>query len=432
MATYEKIRYDLPQDEIPNQWYNIVPDLREPLPPPVDPSSDGHRMKVFSEVLPKQVVQHEMGSERYYGIPDEVLQMYMQVGRPTPILRARRFEEYLKAPIKIYLKTEAYTHTGSHKINSAIAQAYYSRLDGAERITTETGAGQWGSAVSLASSLVGLQADVFMVRVSYEQKPYRRTLMKLYGANVHPSPSDLTEFGRAVLKSNPQHPGSLGIAISEAVEYAEQTNGKYNVGSVANADIMYKTIAGMEAKKQLELMGEDVDAVIGVVGGGSNYSGLAFPFLGEELRKGSIRRRYIAAGSLEVPKMTQGVYKYDYADSGMVLPQLKMYSIGADFVPPPVFAGGLRYHAVAPTLSLLMKEGIVESRDYDQQTSFALAKEFARLEGIVPAPETSHALPIIVELAKIARQKNEPISVLVSFSGHGLLDLGGYSDVLGL
>jgi len=432
MPIYDKIRYDLPQDEIPTNWYNIIADLKEPLPPPVDPSADGHRMKVLGEVLPKQVLQHEMGTERYYAIPDEVLQMYLQIGRPTPILRARRFEEYLKAPIKIFLKAESYTHTGSHKINSAIAQAYFSKKEGAERVTTETGAGQWGSAVSLASAMVGLRADVFMVKVSYNQKPYRRVLMRMYGADVHASPTDLTEFGRSVLKQNPYHPGSLGIAISEAVEYAETCKGKYNVGSVVNADILYKTIAGMEAKKQLELMGEDVDAVIGVVGGGSNYSGLAFPFIGEELRGGKINRRYIAAGSLEVPKVTKGEYRYDFADSGMVLPELKMYTIGADFVPPPVFAGGLRYHGVAPTLSLLMKEGIVESRDYDQETSFAYAKVFAQLEGIVPAPETSHVFPILVELAKQAKQKNEPISVLVSFSGHGLLDLGGFSDVLGL
>jgi len=432
MANIEKIRYDLSQDEEPRQWYNIQADLREPIPQPVDPSEDGHRMKVLGEVLPKQVLQHEMGTERYYDIPDEVLNMYLQVGRPTPIFRARRFEQYLGAPIKIFLKAESHTHTGSHKINSAIAQAYFSRAEGAERVTTETGAGQWGSAVSLASALVGVHADVFMVKVSYEQKPYRRTLMRMYGADVHASPTDLTEFGRRVLKENPTHPGSLGIAISEAVEYAEMMKGKYNVGSVVNADILYKTIAGMEAKKQLEQMGEDVDAVIGVVGGGSNYSGLAFPFIGEELRKGHVRRRYIAAGSLEVPKMTKGIYRYDFPDTGNVLPEVKMYTIGADFIPPPVFAGGLRYHGVAPSLSLLMKEGIVESRDYDQETSFAYAKEFARLEGIVPAPETSHALPILVELARKAKAENQPISVLVSFSGHGLLDLGGFSQVLGL
>ncbi|TRN00055.1 TrpB-like pyridoxal phosphate-dependent enzyme, partial [Sulfolobus sp. F1] len=358
------------------------------------------------------------------------LERYLQVGRPTPIIRAKRLEEYLGNVVKIYLKMESYTYTGSHKINSALAHVYYATQDGANFVTTETGAGQWGSSVALASALFNIKAHVFMVRTSYFAKPYRRYLMQMYGAEVHPSPSDLTDFGRELLAKDPNHPGSLGIAISEAVKYAEEHGGKYVVGSVVNSDIMFKTIAGLEAKKQMEMIGEDPDYIIGVVGGGSNYAALAYPFLGDELRSGKVRRKYIASGSLEVPKMTKGVYKYDYPDTAKLLPKLKMYSIGSDFVPPPVYAGGLRYHGVAPTLSLLMNKGIVEARDYSQEESFKWAKLFSQIEGYVPAPETSHALPIIEEIVKEAKKSGEKKIILVSFSGHGLLDLGNYASVL--
>lgn len=255
--------------------------------------------------------------------------------------------------------------------------------------------------------------------------------MMMYGAEVNPSPSDLTDFGRELLSKDPNNPGSLGIAISEAVKYAMDNGGKYVVGSVVNSDIMFKTIAGMEAKVQMEEIGEDPDYIIGVVGGGSNYAALAYPFLGEELRKGEVKRKYIASGSTEVPKMTQGIYKYDFPDTAMVLPQLKMYTIGSNFIPPPIYAGGLRYHAVAPTLSLLMSKGIVEARDYGQEETFKWAKLFAETEGYIPAPETAHALPILGEIAEKAKKNREKKTVLISFSGHGLLDLGNYADVLG-
>lgn len=425
----EKVRFDLPQDEIPDKWYNILPDLPEPLPPPKDET--GKSFEILKKVLPSKVLEYEFSQDRYIKIPDEILQRYLQIGRPTPIIRARKLEEYLGGHIKIYMKMESHTYTGSHKINSALAHVYFAKEDGAKFVTTETGAGQWGSAVALASALFHVPAHIFMVRTSYFAKPYRRYLMQMYGAEVHPSPSELTSYGRELLRKDPSNPGSLGIAISEAVEYALENGGKYVVGSVVNSDILFKTIAGMEAKKQMEMIGEDPDYIIGVVGGGSNYAALAYPFLGEELRKGKVRRKYIASGAIEVPKMTKGVYRYDYPDTAKLLPQLKMYTIGYDFIPPPVYAGGLRYHAVAPTISLLMYKGIVEARDYTQEEAFKWAKLFSQIEGWVPAPETSHALPIIAEINEEAKKSGEKKIVLVSFSGHGLLDLANFADVLG-
>jgi tryptophan synthase beta chain len=421
---------DLPPDEIPDHWYNILADLPEPLPPPQDPDN-GKRFDLLKRVVPSEPLKFEFSTERFIKIPEEVRERYLQVGRPTPLIRARRFEEYLDAPVKIYLKMEGYTYTGSHKVNSALAWVYYALKDGASLVTTETGAGQWGSAVALAAALFKVKAHIFMVKASYYAKPLRRFLIQMYRASVHPSPSELTEFGRRLLKENPNHPGSLGVAITEAAEYALKNNGKYVVGSVINADIMFKTVAGLEAKRQLELIGEDPDVMIGVVGGGSNWGGAFYPFIGDELRSGKVRRRYIAVGALEVPKVTKGIYRYDDPDAGRVLPQLKMYTIGSDFIPPPIYAGGLRYHAVAPTLSYLMSKGYVEGRDYDQETVFKMAQVFAQVEGYVPAPETAHTLPAIKEIADEAKRTGERKTILVSFSGHGLLDLGNFADVLG-
>jgi len=429
-SSLSKYRVDLPPDEIPDHWYNILADLPEPLPPPQDPDN-GKRFDLLKRVVPSEPLSFEFSTERFIKIPEEVRERYLQVGRPTPLIRARRFEEYLDAPVKIYLKMEGYTYTGSHKVNSALAWVYYALKDGASLVTTETGAGQWGSAVALAAALFKVKAHIFMVKASYYAKPLRRFLMQMYGASVHPSPSELTEFGRRLLKENPNHPGSLGVAITEAAEYALKNNGKYVVGSVINADIMFKTVAGLEAKRQLELIGEDPDVMIGVVGGGSNWGGAFYPFIGDELRSGKVRRRYIAVGALEVPKVTKGIYRYDDPDAGRVLPQLKMYTIGSDFIPPPIYAGGLRYHAVAPTLSYLMSKGYVEGRDYDQESVFKMAQIFAQVEGYVPAPETAHTLPAIKEIADEAKRTGERKTILVSFSGHGLLDLGNFADVLG-
>ncbi len=416
-------RIDLKQDEMPDYWYNILPDLPEPLPSPKDDT--GKSFETLQKVLPSTVLKHEFLTERNLKIPEELVELYHQVGRPTPIIRAKRFEKFLNAPIEIYMKMEAYTFSGSHKINSALAQAYYAKQDGVPFVTTETGAGQWGIAVSLAAALNGLKAKVFMAGSSYYQKTYRVTLMKMLGAEVHASPSELTEIGRQLLKDEKNRHGSLGIAISEAVEYALTHNGKYNVGSVVNSDIMYKTIAGNEALKQLEKEGIVPDYIIGAVGGGSNYAGLAYPFYGKFRNK----IKYIAAGSLEVPKMTKGEYKYDFPDTGKILPQLMMYTIGNEFIPPPIYAGGLRYHGVAPTLSLLMKNGIVEARDYDQETAFRFAELYTRTEGYVPAPETAHALPVIKEIAEQAKKEGKKKTILMSFSGHGLLDLGSYATM---
>lgn len=416
-------RIDLKQDEMPDFWYNVVPDLPEPLPLPKDETK--RSFEILQKVLPSTVLKHEFASERIIKIPDELIELYHQVGRPTPIIRAKRFERYLDAPVEIYMKMEAYTFSGSHKINSALAQAYYAKQDGVSLVTTETGAGQWGIAVSLAAALNGLKAKVFMAGSSYYQKTYRVTLMKMLGAEVYASPSELTDIGRELLKDEKNRNGSLGIAISEAVEYAFKNNGKYNVGSVVNSDIMYKTIAGNEALMQLEKEGIVPDFIIGAVGGGSNYAGLAYPFYG----KFKDKINYIAAGSLEVPKMTRGEYRYDFPDTGKILPQLMMYTIGNEFIPPPIYAGGLRYHAVAPSLSLLMKHKIVEARDYDQETAFKYAELYTRTEGYVPAPETAHALPIIKEIAEKAKAEGKKKVVLMSFSGHGLLDLGSYASM---
>jgi len=426
----DRLRVDLPLEELPDRWYNILADMPEPLPPPQDPDN-GRRLELLKRVVPSEPLRLEFSTERYVKIPEEVRERYIQVGRPTPLIRAKRLEEYLDAPVRIYLKMEGYTYTGSHKVNSALAWVYYALRDGAKFVTTETGAGQWGSAVSLAAALFRVKAHVFMVRASYYAKPLRRFLMQMYGAEVHPSPSELTDFGRRLLSENPNHPGSLGVAITEAAEYALKHGGKYVVGSVINSDIMFKTVAGLEAKRQLELIGEEPDVFIGAVGGGSNWGGAFYPFIGDELRSGKVRRRYIAVGALEVPKVTRGVYRYDDPDSGRLLPQLKMYTIGADFVPPPIYAGGLRYHGVAPTLSYLMHKGWVEGRDYDQETVFKMAQLFAQLEGYVPAPETAHVLPAVKEVADEAKKTGERKVVLISFSGHGLLDLANFADVLG-
>ncbi len=422
------IRYDLPQNEMPDHWYNILPDLPEKLPEPKDVS--GKAFELMAKAMPKKDLENEFSNERYIKIPDDVYEKYMHVGRPTPVLRATNFEKYLGGNIELYCKMEGYTYTGSHKINSALAHVYYAKEDHANFVSTETGAGQWGAATALAGALYNMPVHVFMVKTSYYQKPFRKYQMDMYGADVHPSPSEFTDMGKKLLKEYPDTTGSLGMAISEAMDYALQNNGKYVAGSVTNADILYKTITGMEAKKTMESLKVDPDYIIGVVGGGSNYGALAFPFLGEELHKNDLHRKYIASGSKEVPKMTEGVYKYDYPDTAMMLPEMMMYTIGHDFVPPAVYAGGLRYHAVAPELSLLMKHNLVSARDYTQEESFKYAVLFSRLEGYIPAPETSHALPIVKEIADEANKTGEKKKILLSFSGHGLLDLGNYAEAL--
>jgi len=418
------------EDILPDKWYNILPDLPEPLPPPRKPDGSIVSPKELEAIFPRSLVEQETSTERWIEIPEELRTIYLELGRPTPLLRARRLEEALGTPAKIYFKYEGVLPTGSHKINTALAQAYYNKLEGTKRLTTETGAGQWGSALALAGAMFGLKVRVYMVRVSYEQKPYRRIVMQTYGAEVVPSPSPYTEAGRRILEQDPDNPGSLGIAISEAIEDAlKNPDTKYSLGSVLNHVLLHQTIIGLEAKRQLEALGEYPDVVIGAVGGGSNYAGLAYPFIYDRLR-GKSGTRFIAVEPRAAPSMTRGEYRYDFGDTAGMTPLLKMHTIGHRFVPPPIHAGGLRYHGVAPTLSILVNNGIVEPVAYWQTEIFEAATFFARTEGIIPAPESAHAVKAAIDVALEAKKRNEKITILFNLSGHGLLDLKGYQDYL--
>ncbi|MCS7111654.1 MAG: TrpB-like pyridoxal phosphate-dependent enzyme [Ignisphaera sp.] len=420
-------------DVVPDGWYNILPDLPEPLPPMVKPSGEPVKPEELEVLFPKALIKQEFAEERFIPIPEELRQLYIEMGRPTPLLRAYRLEKHLNTPARIYFKYEGVLPTGSHKVNTALAQAYFNMLEGVKRLTTETGAGQWGSALSLAGSLFRLSVRVYMVRASYEQKPYRRVLMQLYGAEVVPSPSTLTKSGRAVLDREPNHPGSLGIAISEAIEDAVTTPGtRYSLGSVLNHVLLHQTIIGLEALKQLELVGEELpDYVIGCVGGGSNFAGISYPFYHHSIVRGGKRdAKFIAVEPRAVPSMTRGEYTYDYGDTAGLTPLIKMYTVGHRYTPPPIHAGGLRYHGVAPTLALLVRNGAVKPVAYHQTEVFEAARMFAQIEGIVPAPETAHAVKAVIDLALEAKKSGERIVVLFNMSGHGLLDLAGYREYL--
>ena len=416
---------------VPNFWYNIVPDLPRPLPPPRDPEDDDRfsRIELLPKLFPSALLDQEFSAENSIPIPSEVLEAYRKVGRPTPIVRARNLEKVLDTPAKIYFKREDLSPTGSHKVNTALAQAYYSKMENVDTLVTETSAGQWGSALAFACAMFNIKCLVFMTRSSYLQKPYRKTLMNLYGAEVVPSPSNRTEVGRKLLRENPEHPGSLGIAISEAVETAiKNENVKYSVGSVMNFVLLHQTVIGLETKEQLEELQETPDVIIGCVGGGSNFAGLSFPFIGDKLTKGELKNtRFIAVESKASPKITEGNYVYEHADTAGYLPMLKMFTVGRNYIPSPIHAAGLRYHAAAPTLSILIKEGIVEKAAYTQEEVLEIAKIFAKTEGIVPAPETAHAIKqVMVEALKCKRRKQQK-TIVFCFSGHGLLDLSAYS-----
>ncbi|MEM0311665.1 MAG: TrpB-like pyridoxal phosphate-dependent enzyme [Ignisphaera sp.] len=420
-------------DLIPKQWYNIVPDLPEPLPPMLKPDGSEAKPSDLEAIFPKSLIQQEFSTERFIDIPDEVRELYAGLGRPTPLLRAYRLERFLGTPAKIYYKYEGVLPTGSHKINTAVAQAYFNKLEGVERLVTETGAGQWGSALALAGSLFGLRVRVYMVRVSYEQKPYRRILMQLYGAEVIPSPSPYTKAGRSILAADPNHPGSLGIAISEAIEDAlTNPKTKYSLGSVLNHVLLHQTVIGLEALRQLEAMGEELpDYVIGCVGGGSNFAGIAYPFYYEAIVRGRKRDiKLVAVEPKAIPSMTRGVYTYDYGDTAGLTPLLKMYTVGHRYSPPPIHAGGLRYHGVAPTLAILVKNDVVKPVAYHQTEVFKAAEIFAKTEGVVPAPESAHAVKAVIDIALEAKKRNEKTVILFNMSGHGLLDLGGYQEYL--
>ncbi len=426
------IRVDLSQEEIPTYWYNIVSDLPY-LPPPIHPATkEPLGPEDFYPLFPKECVDQEFSKEKYIKIPEELREFYVRIGRPTPLYRAKRLEEYLRTPARIYYKREDATPTGSHKLNTALVQAFCAAREGLEYLTTETGAGQWGSALSYATSMMGLRALVFMVRISYQQKPYRKLVMKLYGADIVPSPSDRTEIGRKYLEQDPNHPGSLGIAISEAIETAmKDERAKYSLGSVLNHVLLHQTVIGLEARKQMEIVGEKPDVLIGCVGGGSNFAGLTFPFI-EEILRGKEEYKVIAVEPRASPSLTEGEYRYDFGDSAGVTPLIKMFTLGHDFVPPPIHAGGLRYHGAAPTVSLLKSKGVIRSVAYPQEEVFEAGRIFAMTEGLIPAPETTHAVKAAIDEALKAKEEGKKKVILFNFSGHGLLDLKGYEDVLGL
>jgi tryptophan synthase beta chain len=378
----------------------------------------------------RECVMQEVSQERSIPIPEGVRDAYSLLGRPTPLYRAARLEKALNTPAKIFYKREDLNPAGSHKPNTAIAQAYYLAMEGTKRVTTETGAGQWGSALALACALFGMDLTVYMTRGSYLQKPYRRTLMEVYRAKVHASPSANTKVGRSFYDKDPNHPGSLGLAISEAIEDCVTHDGtKYSLGSVLNHVLLHQTVVGQEAVEQMKMFGEQPDYIVGCIGGGSNYAGLSYPFMREKLMKKS-NAEFVAAEPKAVPSTTKGEYRYDFADTGEMTPLIKMYTVGHTYLCPPIHGGGLRYHGKAPSMSMLIEKGFIRSVAYHQNETMDAALLFARAEGVVPAPETSHAIKAVVDIANQCRQRNEEKVILFNFSGHGLLDLKAYEDKL--
>ncbi|HRS75316.1 MAG TPA: TrpB-like pyridoxal phosphate-dependent enzyme, partial [Anaerolineaceae bacterium] len=404
MTEETRTRFDLDQNEIPRFWYNISADSPVPPAPVFDPAT---REPVTPEALlklfPMPLIEQEVTTDRFVPIPDEVREVY-KLYRPTPLLRARRLERELQTPAHIYYKYEGASPAGSHKLNTALAQAYFNKISGTHAMTTETGAGQWGSALAMACQMFGIEVEVYMVNASYQGKPYRRVLMQTYGAQIFPSPSDRTKAGRSFLAQNPNHPGSLGIAISEAVEVAVESGGKkkYGLGSVLNHVLLHQTVIGEEALKQMDLAGEYPDVVIGCVGGGSNFGGIAFPFLRGNLREGR-QTRFLAVEPTATPSLTRGVYGFDFGDSAGLVPILKMYTLGSDFIPDPIHAGGLRYHGMSPLISGLYNAGFIDAVAVGQREVFEAALQFTRTEGILPAPESAHAIRAAIDQAIEAR-----------------------------
>ncbi len=426
----EQTKIVLPDSEIPRQWYNIMADMPNLPEPPLNPAT---KQPVgpddLSAIFPMSLIEQEVSTQRWIDIPEEVLEVY-SLWRPTPLIRARRLEKALGTPAKVYFKYEGTSPAGSHKPNTSVPQAYYNKQAGIKRIATETGAGQWGSALALANGIFGLETTVYMVKVSYEQKPYRRVLMETWGATVHSSPTTLTNAGKKILEMDPNSPGSLGIAISEAVEDAathDDTN--YSLGSVLNHVLLHQTVIGLEAKKQFEIAGDYPDVVIGCCGGGSNLAGTGFPFLADKIAGKEVR--VLAVEPISCPTLTKGEYRYDFGDTVGLTPLLKMYTLGHDFVPPGIHAGGLRYHADAPLLCQLYHDRLVEAESYGQTAVFEAAILFARAEGIVPAPESSHAIKAAIDEALRAKEEGKEKVVFFNLSGHGHFDLSAYADYLG-
>lgn len=424
----EPTKYLLDESRLPRFWYNIQADLPRALPPVLHP---GTRQPVgpadLEPLFPMAVIQQEVSTERDIEIPEPVREVY-RLWRPSPLYRARRLEKALGTPAKIFYKYEGVSPAGSHKPNTAIAQAYYNREQGVKKLATETGAGQWGTALSFAGQIFGLDVTVFQVRVSYDQKPYRRAVMETYGARCVASPSSETEFGRSVLAKRPDHPGSLGIAISEAVEIAARSpDTKYALGSVLNHVLLHQTVVGLEAMEQLAMADVYPDVVVGCTGGGSNFGGIAFPFIGAGLRGGR-KTRIVAVEPAACPSLTRGRYAYDYGDTGQMTPLAKMHTLGSQFTPPGFHAGGLRYHGMAPLVSHVKELGLMEARAYQQTECFAAGVLFARTEGIVPAPEANHAVQGAVDEALRCKREGKADVILFNLCGHGHFDMAAYSD----
>lgn len=422
-------RIILSEKDLPKQWYNIQADMPKIPPPPLNPKT-GRPVTAddLRTIFPMSLIEQEVSNERWIQIPEEVLKIYASF-RPTPLYRAVELERVLQTPAKIYFKHEGVGPTGSHKTNTSIPQVYYNKKEGIKRIATETGAGQWGSALALAGALMGIEITVYMVRVSYEQKPYRRVMMETWGAKVFPSPSEKTEAGRRILRENPEHPGSLGIAISEAVEDAATHNDtNYALGSVLNHVLLHQTVIGLEAKRQFEIIGEYPDIIIGCCGGGSNLGGISFPFLYDKIHGKDLR--VMAVEPLSCPTLTKGEFRYDYGDTAGLTPLLMMYTLGHDFIPPGIHAGGLRYHGDAPLISQLYHDGLIEAVAYGQTAVFEAAILFAKTEGIIPAPESAHAIKAAIDEALKAKEEGKEKVILFNLSGIGFLDLSSYDEYL--
>ncbi len=426
----ETVKYLLEEKEMPQAWYNITPDMPVPVAPVLHPAT-GKPIGPddLAPLFPMALIGQEVSTERFIEIPTEVQHVY-RLWRPTPLVRARNLERALRTPARIYFKNESVSPPGSHKPNTAVAQAYYNKAEGVRRLCTETGAGQWGSALAMACKVFGLECKVYMVKVSYQQKPYRRSLMQIWGAEVTPSPSQETEAGRRVLARDPGSPGSLGIAISEAVEVAaKNADTKYSLGSVLNHVLLHQTVIGEEALKQFDAADDYPDIVIGCVGGGSNFAGLAFPFVRERLQR-NLSTRFVAVEPMACPTMTKGVLAYDFGDTVGLTPLVRMYTLGHDFVPPGIHAGGLRYHGVAPLISGLVEAGIVQPVAYHQNAVFHAALQFAQTEGIIPAPESAHAIRAAIDEAIRCREEGVGKTIVFNLSGHGHFDMAAYEDYL--
>ncbi|MBW2477041.1 MAG: TrpB-like pyridoxal phosphate-dependent enzyme [Deltaproteobacteria bacterium] len=420
-----KTKINLPDDRIPKQWYNIIPDMPAPLAPVIHPGSlEPVSPDDLLPLFPPQLIEQEVSSKRWIDIPDEVREI-LSLWRPSPLFRAKRLEKELKTPAKIYYKYEGVSPAGSHKPNTAVPQAYYNKIYGTKRIASETGAGQWGSSIALACQFFGLECTVYMVKISFVQKPYRKSMMQLWGAEVVPSPSNRTKAGQAILDKDPESHGSLGIAISEAVEDAfSREDTRYSLGSVLNHVCLHQTIIGLEAKEQMQIVGAYPDIVIGCHGGGSNFAGLAFPFV-SDMANGKAMR-IIAAEPVSCPTLSKGAYEFDYGDTAKMAPIARMYTLGHDFMPPGIHAGGLRYHGAAPLVSQLVQAGIVEAKALGQLECFEAAIQFSRSEGIIPAPESSHAIRAAIDEAILAREEGQEKTILFNLSGHGHVDMAAY------